>query len=185
MEREIARLDSQEARLQVDLAKCAKDSKLDVATTKAREMVRLRAHRGRLYTMKEHMTGLSQQLQAVQSGAKMQETLASTGRMLQTLNARFDAASVARMLADFEKQTVLMKNTQEVVDDTLDCSFEVDGEQDATNDAVSAVLQEAGLDVQNRLKKSGTGLHDVAGGLQDAAAVDADLEDRLAKLRPR
>jgi division protein CdvB (Snf7/Vps24/ESCRT-III family) len=180
MEREIARLDTQEKSLQRDLAKCAQDSKLEMATTKAREMVRLRAHRGRLYTMKGHMTSLAQQLQSVQSSTKMQETLAATARMLQALNARFDAASVSRMLAEFERQTVLMTNTQEVVNDSLDTSFEVDGEQDAANDAVLAVLQEAGLDVQSRLKPAASQV-----AQREDLGEAEDLENRLARLRPR
>lgn len=178
MEREIARLDTQEKGLQKELAKCAAESKIDMATTKAREMVRLRAHRTRLYTMKGHMAGLAQQLQTVQSTTKIQETLAMTGRMLQKLNTRFDASSVARMLADFEKQTVLMTNTQEVLDETLNCSMEVDGEQDATSDAVIAVLQEVGLDVESKLKPS---MSSTAIGAQSG---DMDeLETRLQRLR--
>jgi charged multivesicular body protein 2A len=129
--------------------------------------------------MKGHMVGLSQQLQTVQSTSKIQETMAITARMLQGLNARFDAASVARMLAEFEKQNILMTNKQEVVEDTLDCTFEVDGEHDATNDAVASVLQEVGLDVQSKFKAQ--------------AGVEAwkntqeedDMAERLQRLRPR
>lgn len=72
MEREIARLELQEKSLQRELGKCAAESKIDMATTKAREMVRLRAHKTRLSTMRGHMTGLAQQLQTVQSSTKMQ-----------------------------------------------------------------------------------------------------------------
>jgi charged multivesicular body protein 2A len=173
MGREIAKLDAQEKLMLKELAKCGAEGKLEVATTKAKEMVRLRAHRGRLYTMKGNMAGLAQQLQTVQSSAKIQETIALTARMLQGLNARFDAPSVARMLAEFEKQNALIAHKQEVVDDTLDSAFEVDGEGDATNDAVLDVLQEAGLDLRNRLGPTGT-----------RAAEDVeDLDARLQRLR--
>lgn len=180
MDREVARLDLQEKSLQRDLAKCAAENKIDTATIKAREMVRLRAHRTRVQSMKGHMTGLAQQLQTVQSTTKIQETIATTARMLQGLNARFDAGSVARMLAEFEKQNILMANKQEVVEDTLDCTFEVDGEQEATNEAVLTVLQEAGLDVQNRLKGP------TGGGMAQQAVLDdgESFEARLQRLRP-
>lgn len=178
MEREVARLDLQEKSLQRDLAKCAAENKIDTATIKAREMVRLRAHRSRVQSMKGHMTGLAQQLQTVQSTTKIQETIAMTARMLQGLNARFDAGSVARMLAEFEKQNILMANKQEVVEDTLDCTFEVDGEQEATNEAVLGVLQEVGLDVQNRLKGP-------AGRDQVVPEDGESFEARLQRLRPR
>lgn len=178
MEREVARLDLQESSLQRDLAKCAADNKIDMAVVKAKEMVRLRAHRSRLLSMKGHMTGLSQQLQTVQSTHKIQETIATTARMLQVLNSRFDAVSVARMMAEFEKQNVLMANKQEVIEDTLDCTFEVDGEQEATNDAVLDVLQGVGLDVQSKLRGPI--------GKQQQLEGDTDkLEERLQRLRPR
>ncbi len=180
MEREVARLDMQERGLQRDLDKCAAENRIDAAIIKAREMVRLRAHRMRVQTMKGHMTGLAQQLQTVQSTTKMQETIATTARMLQGLNARFDAASVTRMLAEFEKQNILMANKQEVVEDTLDCTFEVDGEQEATNEAVLDVLQGVGLDVQSRLRGP-------AGGRDQAGAGEEQdsFEARLQRLRPR
>ena len=175
MEREIRRQDAQEKTVQRELAKCAQDGKIETATSKAKELVRLRAHRGRLYTMKEHMTGLAQQLQTVQSSAKMQETIAVTARMLQGLNARFDAPSVARMLAEFEKQNVLIANKQEIVEDTLDSAFEVDGELDATSEAVLDVLQEAGLDIRSKLAN--------ARGRETAAEDLGSLDERLQRLR--
>lgn len=175
MEREIHRQDVREKTLQKQLLTCARENNIDMATTKAKEMVRLRAHRARLYTMKEHMAGLSQQLQTVQSSAKIQETIACTARMLQTLNARFDAPGVARMLAEFEKQNVLITQKQEIVDDTLDSAFEVDGEADATSEAVLDVLQGVGLDLRGRL-----------GGASKNRVEQEDAEDldkRLQRLR--
>lgn len=180
MEREMARMDQQEKGLQRELARCAAESNLEVATAKAKEMVRLRAHRSRVRGMKGHMLALAQQLQTVQSTQKMQETLAQTGRMLQGLNSRTDAVAVARMLAEFEKQNTLMANKQEVMEDTLDGMFEVEGELEATNEAVLDVLQEAGLNVQSRLKGVASGV----GPMMEGVQVDMDLDARLQRLRP-
>lgn len=182
MEREVAKLDLQERGLQRELTKLAADGKLDAATIKAQEMVRLRAHRTRVQSMKGHMTGLAQQLQTVQSTTKIQETIAMTARMLQKLNTRFDAGSVAAMLREFEKQNILMASKQEVVEDTLDSAFEVEGEQEATSEAVLGVLQEVGLDVQSRLHAARGRAGETMGGLQDGGD---SIEARLQRLRPR
>jgi charged multivesicular body protein 2A len=176
MGREITKLDVQEKHLLKELGKHGAEGKLEAATTKAKELVRLRAHRARLYTMKGNMTGLAQQLQTVQSSGKIQETIALTTKMLQGLNARFDAPSVARMLAEFEKQNVLITDKQELVDDTLDSAFEVDGEGDATSEAVLDVLQEAGLDLRSRMGCAGAAPE----GLSDSVE---DLDARLQRLR--
>lgn len=174
VERDIARLDQQETLLQRALAGCAKDtSKLGVATAKAQEIVRLRAHRSRLYTVKAHMTGLSQQLQTVQSSGKIQETIAMTGQMLQALNGKFDAAAIARMLADYERQNVQMTAKQELVDDALEAGFEADGEREDCNQAVADVLTEAGLDAAARLARREPVV----------SPAESDIAARLERLR--
>jgi charged multivesicular body protein 2A len=177
VERELARMDQREAVLQRELAGCAKDggSRLDIATAKAREIVRLRAHRGKLVTVKEHMTGLAQQLQTVQATGRIQDIVMTTGRMLQTLNGRFDAGSMARMLAEYERQNAQMTVKQELVDDALESGFEADGEQEDCNEAVAGVLSAAGLDVAARLASGRSG-----GRLE---ADETELASRLEKLR--
>ena len=151
MEREIARLDKDEQILQSELKKCGTDGRMDVATLKAKELIRLRSHRSRLQTMRSHMMGLSQQLQTMDTSTKMQDTLCGTAKMLQSVNARFDAAAMSRMIGDFERQNVLLKEKQEIVEESMESSLEVDGELDATSDAVLGVLQEAGLDLGSKL----------------------------------
>ena len=124
MEREVSRLDHREALLQRELGKCAKDGKMDTATAKAKEIVRLRAHRERLRTVGTQMTGLAQQLQSVQTTGKVQEMISDTVGMLHTLNGRMDAGGVARMLSEFERQNVQMQAKQELMHDALDSGFE-------------------------------------------------------------
>jgi len=184
MEREIGKLDRQEKQLLRELSKYGAEGKIELATTKAKEMVRLRAHRGRLYTMKGNMIGLANQLQTVQSTGKIQQTIALTAKMLQGLNTQYDAPSVARMLAEFEKQNVLMASKQELVEDTLDSAFEVDGELDATSEAVLGVLEEAGLDLRDKLGKTGGTLSGRADARQAMEINGDDLDERLQRLRP-
>ena len=147
MDRELSRIELQEKQMIKDLTKYGREGKLDSATGKAKELIRLRCHKGRVQSMKVHMTGLSQQLHMIHNSNKIQETLSTTSKMLQGLNSRMDISSVHRMLLDFEKQNVLITNKQEIVDETLDSAFEVDGEQEATDEAVLGVLEEAGLDM--------------------------------------
>ena len=168
MEREIARLNKDELSLQSELKKCGVEGRMDAATIKAKELIRLRSHRSRLQTMRSHMLGLSQQLQTMDTSTKMQDTLCGTAKMLQSVNARFDAASISRMLGDFERQNVLLKEKQEIVEECMESSLEVDGELDATSDAVLGVLQEAGLEIGSRLGPVGgsTGAEDFDARLQ-------------------
>jgi division protein CdvB (Snf7/Vps24/ESCRT-III family) len=147
IEREISRLNQQERVITQELTKLGKANKMDLATLKARELIRMRAHRKRLYVMKSHMSGLAQQLQSVGSTGKIHEIVAKSTHILQCINSRLDAVSVQKMLAEFEKQNIIMASKQEITEDGLDEAFETDGEQDATEDAVITVMQEIGLDL--------------------------------------
>lgn len=179
MEREISRMELKEAQLQKELTKYAKESKMEPATSKAREIVRLRAHKTRLGTVKNQMTGLAQQLQTVQTSGKIQETMADTVQMLHVLNTRFDAGAVSKMLQEFERQSVQMQAKQELMDDVLDTGFEADGEQDDCNEAVIGVLEEVGIDVRAQLQSPG----DPARDPMSSAGDEADLVARLERLR--
>ncbi len=176
IDREVAKLDQRESILQRELAKCAKEGKMDIATAKAKEIVRLRAHRGRLLAVSVQMTGLSQQLQSVHTTGKVQEIISDTVGMLHTLNGRLDASGVARMLAEFERQSVQMQAKQELMHDALDSGFEADGETDDCNEAVINVLEEVGLDMRAQLGGGARAHHGVT--------TEEDMAARLEKLRP-
>lgn len=178
MEREVAKLDQREGVLRKELAWCAKEGRMDAATGKAKEIVRLRAHRERLRSVGGHMTGLAQQLQSVHSTGKVQEMISDTVGMLHTLNGKLDAVGVARMLADFERQSTQMQAKQELMQDALDSGFEADGEAEDCNEAVINVLEEVGLDMRSQLGG-------VAARAQPVVPVNEDeLAARLERLRP-
>jgi charged multivesicular body protein 2A len=179
LEREVSRMDLREGVMQKELAKYAKDGKMEAATAKAKEIVRLRAHKERVRSAKGQMTGLAQQLQTIHSTGQIQEAMAETTQMLHTLNSRMDIGNVSRMLVEFEKQSVQMQNRQELMNDTLDAGFEADGEQEDCNEAVIGVLEEVGLDMRARL----------SGRQGDNTGLGADMDEtelisRLERLKP-
>lgn len=176
VQREIGRLDGRETLLRRELDRLVKAGRVDEAKDKATELVRMRAHRDKLRRMGQHLHALSQQLQAVHTADKMQEILGTTGRMLQTLNSRLDAATVHRMLAEYERQNSLMTTKAEIVDDALDGMFEVDGEEQATSETVALVLMEAGLDTMAKLGRG------PAKG-EERQSSDEELVARLQALR--
>ena len=57
-----------------------------------------------------------------------------------------------RVIADYERQTSFVAAKSDMVGDALDSMFEVDGEGEASSEAVSLVLEEAGLDAAARLR---------------------------------
>jgi hypothetical protein len=181
MEREDIKAATQEKALLADIVRQAKDQRLDQCKSRAKELIRLRSHRTRLEAMKGHMTALGQQLSSVQGAQSMQVIMGKTTRLLQGLNKKMDPLAVHRMLMEYERQSTAFTSSQEVVEETLDSMFEVDGEGEATDEAMLKVFQEVGLDLSMGLS--------IAKPV-DTASLEAtpsmeDIEARLNKLRAR
>lgn len=178
IDREDIKAAGQERALLADIARQARAQRLDLCKARAKELIRLRAHRGRLESMKGHMTTLGQQLSTVQSAQSMQAIMGKTTSLLQGLNRKMDVKSVHRMLLEFERQSTAFTASQEVVEETLDSMFEVDDEGEATDDAMVKVFEEIGLDLSAEMS-----LARPSGLLAGAQRPSESIEARLSKLR--
>jgi hypothetical protein len=161
-----------EALLKKEIEAHARSQRYDVCQDKARDLVRLRAHRGRLSRIKGHMTSLDRQLATIQGGRQVQSVLLKTTQIMRDMNRALDPRAVHRMLHDFERHSTALSMGQEVIEETLDTVFEVEDEGIATDDAMVAVFAELGLD--QRIASRAPGRVD---------ADDACMEARLARLR--
>ncbi len=177
-DREIARLDRDEKALLAQLKKCGTSQQIETARVKAKELVRLRAHRLRLNGLKAGLSGLSQQLGEVGASHKIQEALGKTTVMLQRLNGQLSLAGTQKMMKEFDRQTAEMSTKQELVNDAMDSAFEGDNEEVETESAVLQVLEEAGLDEACRMHRVKTSQQ---AGEQDTSLNS--LEARLHSLR--
>ena len=148
MDREEIKAAANEKALISSITKHAKEQRIDLCRVKAKELIRLRAHRQRLVTMKGHMTTLQQQLSTVQSAKIMQETMAKTSKLLKGLNGRLDAKGIYKMLLEYEKQSTSFTDGQEILEQNLDSIFETENEQANTDEAVASVFQELGVESQ-------------------------------------
>ena len=169
--REVEKLMGQEKAMLGEIKKRGKLNDLIGAQQKAKELIRLRAHKSRLVSMQTNLTGLSQELGQVHTSQKTAELMGKTTRMLQLLNTGLDVRGVYSMLREFEKQNVLMKEKQEVLNETLDSAFEADDEQEASDNALEQVMQEVGLDIR------------MGAVAVDRPVAESDLEGRLERLR--
>jgi len=178
IERELKKVDTQEASLLRQLKKCGQTQAIDEATAKARELVRLRGHRKRLQGLRANMVGMAQELSEVGASQKTQEMIGKTTHMLQRLNEQLNVAGTHRLMVEFERQSVEMSSKQEIVDDALDTAFTTENEAGLSEEAVRGVLEEAGFDEAARLAKNIPGS---AGRIENSN--DMELEERFRALK--
>lgn len=175
IERELKKVDTQEASLLRQLKKCVLAQAIDEATAKAKELVRLRGHRKRLQALRANMVGMAQELSEVSTSQKTQEMIGKTTHMLQRLNEQLNAGGTQRLMIEFERQSIEMSSKQEIVDEALDTAFTTDNEAQASEDAVRGVLEEAGFDEASKLARSMPG--------SARAVSDPSLEELFRALK--
>ena len=184
--REDTRAGADENRLGQEIKRHAAQGRVDLCMARARELVRVRAHRTRLATMRGHMTGLTHQLGSFQGTQRMAEVLAKTALALRGINRNMDPRAVQRMLQEYERQSGLLSASQEIAGEGLDGVLEMDDEQDATDSAVVDVLRDLGLSMmaENAVSRHPSPLSNPPCVVEPPALIaDDELAQRLSRLR--
>ena len=115
----------------------------------------------------------------MESSQKSNEVLAKASKILQALNSKMDLKQTYHMLQEFEKETQVMNEKQELINEGLDNVFETD-EQDI-DQTLQSVFEELGL--QATLDLSKTGKVGEYSSLLQVPIQDIDLEAKLARLK--
>lgn len=179
LERERTKLQTQEKKIIADIKKAAKDGQMGPVKIMAKDLVRTRAQITKFYQMKCQMQAVGLQIQTIKSTQGMAEAMKGASRAMRAMNASVDARAMAKILADFEKESQIMNDKQEMMDEAIDDTFETEDEETAVNDVVGQVLAEIGIDLGDAMGAA------PAGKKAQAVEADADasLEERLRNLK--
>lgn len=152
MERDNDKTLREERKLISEIKAHAVKNDMDMAKLKSKELVRSRIFRKRLCVTQQGLISLKQQLSIIQTSQHSQEILAKTTRILQALNSKMDLGSTYKMLTEFEQQSTVLDEKQEILNDTMDNMFELDSnEVDAT---LSSVFEELGLETLAKMNSN-------------------------------
>mmetsp|Transcript_28446 Transcript_28446/g.58190 ORF Transcript_28446/g.58190 Transcript_28446/m.58190 type:complete len:213 (+) Transcript_28446:177-815(+) len=182
IEREKTKLQAQEKKIIVDIKKAAKEGQMNVAKIMAKDIVRTRQQITKFYQMKTQMQAVGLRLQTIKSTQAMTEAMKGAAKAMRAMNAQVKPVAMQRILMEFEKQSQLMEDKQEMMDDVMDDAFEAEGEEGQIEEVVGQVLAEIGIDFSEGMAAA-PGAAPVAAGAAAEADVDADLEERLKNLK--
>jgi len=85
----------------------------------AKDLVRTRSQVTKFYQMKCQMQAVGLRLQTIKSTQAMTDAMKGASRAMKSMNAQVDAASMAKILKDFEQESALMDDKQEMMDGTF------------------------------------------------------------------
>uniref|UniRef100_A0A6T8P7B5 Uncharacterized protein n=1 Tax=Hemiselmis andersenii TaxID=464988 RepID=A0A6T8P7B5_HEMAN len=182
IERERTKLQTQEKKIITDIKKAAKEGQMGPVKIMAKDLVRTRGQITKFYSMKCQMQAVGLRLQSIKSTQAMTDAMKGAARAMKSMNSAVDVKSMAKILGEFEKESALMDDKQEMMDDAIDDAFEAEDEEGAINDVVGQVLAEIGIDLGGQMVGA-PGAQPVAAAATAEAEGELSLEERLKNLK--
>ena len=172
--RDSSKSKSREENLVREIKAYGKNNKLQQCSMKAKELVRCRQQQSKLDTTYSQLGSLLDTVSNMSATKTMQDSVQGTAKLLRNLNASIDAKGIIRLMQDFQKQSDLFNTSQETIDESIDSALQAENEENVSEDTVTAVLEELGLDADRILKQA-----------TPVSFTSHDLSDRLSRLKTK
>lgn len=155
LDREKRKLEAQEKKLIAEVKKSAKNGQINAAKIQAKDLVRTRNYIQKFDNMKAQLQAISLRIQAVRSSDQMTRSMREATGLLAGMNRSMNLPQLQRISMEFEKQSDLMDQRQEFMDEAIDnvMGDELD-EDDEADDIVNQVLDEIGVDLNTQLQNT-------------------------------
>ena len=129
-------------------------------------------------------------LQTVRSNEQMMQSMKGATSLLGSMNRQMNLPALQRIAMEFERENDIMDQRQEMMDDAIDDVTGLEDEEEG-EEVVNQVLDEIGVDMNQALGETPSGLQKNAAEQQKVAQAiggggggeDDDLEARMKNLR--
>ena len=166
IDRETARLQAEEKVLMAEVKQVSHNN-MKQSMQKAQAVVRARRMLNRFSHMKAQLQGIGMRIQSVKTTEALQKAVGSAVKMMTNFNKLTGGPQLVSELRELEKQNMTMNVQSEIIDEQLDSVFEEDNDEDAPEDVVMQVMEEAGVKLPSA-----------------SCSAEPSIEERLEKLKP-
>jgi charged multivesicular body protein 2A len=144
------------------------------------------------FAVPSHLQGCALKLQTVKSHEAMASAMRNTAVAMKKMNKAVNVQTIAKMMAEFERENAKTEMMQEVMGDAIDDALAEDEAEEEQEKIVNQVLDEIGISFGEELPEAAHGMvrpetegptkiATPAGGTDDSAL--SDLEARLNNLK--
>ena len=121
MEREIRKLEGQEATLKASILKAGKEQKTGELKTFVKDYLRTQRTIQKFYDMKGHLTGVQTTIQMTESTISLSSGLKNASKALREMNQRMNVPQLTHILSEFAKGVGEAEITQEMMGVSVPC----------------------------------------------------------------
>ncbi|KAL2108834.1 hypothetical protein VUR80DRAFT_3307 [Thermomyces stellatus] len=184
------KLEKQEKTLIQQIKQSAQKGQMGACKIQAKDLVRTRRYIEKFYDMRSQLQKISLRLQTYRSNEQMMQAMKGATMALGSMNRQMNLPGLTKIAMEFEKENDIMEQRQEMMDDAIDDAMDVGAEEEG-EEVVEQVLEEIGVDLNQALGETPTGLQaQAAPEAKVAQAIgggggteEDDLQARLDSLR--
>ncbi|KAI0380991.1 Snf7-domain-containing protein [Hypomontagnella monticulosa] len=189
------KLEKQEKALVGQIKQSAQKGQMGAAKIQAKDLVRTRRYVEKFYGMRSQLQKISLRLQTHRTNEQMMQAMKGATVALGSMNRSMNLPALQRIAMEFERETAIMDERQEMMDDAIDDAMDV-GIEEEGDEVVEQVLEEIGVDLNQAFGETPTGLQtekvpegriaQAIGGPSGGGGGDPgddDLQARLDSLR--
>ncbi|KAI2471490.1 Snf7-domain-containing protein [Annulohypoxylon bovei var. microspora] len=151
------KLEKQEKTLVGQIKQSAQKSQMGAAKIQAKDLVRTRRYIEKFYGMRSQLQKISLRLQTHRTNEQMMQAMKGATVALGSMNRSMNLPALQRIAMEFERETAIMDERQEMMDDAIDDAMDV-GLEEEGDEVVEQVLEEIGVDLNQAFGETPTGL---------------------------
>jgi charged multivesicular body protein 2A len=145
---ESMRLERQEKGCINTLRQAAKNGNRTLTKSTATDLVRLRASITNNHSMQGKFNGMAMQANSLAGTNELASSLTKLTSAMQNMNTNTDLSNISQIVANFERESEMTLEKQNIIDDGLADVGAVDNEDDIADNEISKLLTEFGLELQ-------------------------------------
>ncbi|KAJ3130458.1 Vacuolar protein-sorting-associated protein 24 [Nowakowskiella sp. JEL0407] len=141
LDRQIRGIDNEEAKVKKTLKQAAKKGDRTVCTMLAKEIVRSRKAKDRLYTSKAQLNSISMNLQQSLATVKMVGTLKKSTEIMKLVNNLIKLPEMSKNMEEMQKEMIKAGIIEEMISDTMEMQEDEEIEEEAEEEVNKVLYQ--------------------------------------------
>lgn len=140
--------------MEMEIKKMAKTGNREACKILAKQLVQLRKQKNLTYAVSSKVTSMSTQTKVMNSQMKMAGAMSSSAKTMQAVNKKMDPHKTLKTMLDFQKENLKMGMTEDMINNTLDEIFEESGDEEESQDIVTQVLDQIGIEISGKMSRA-------------------------------
>mmetsp|Transcript_35241 Transcript_35241/g.104253 ORF Transcript_35241/g.104253 Transcript_35241/m.104253 type:complete len:214 (-) Transcript_35241:467-1108(-) len=147
IDREIAQLKREEAKLVQEIKAAAKSGNEASVRILAKSVVRVRAQITKLYSSQAQLRGVSTNIMTAAATSSLATSMGQATSTMSSMNVAMDPRKVNSTMAQFSKENMKMEMTSEMMDDAINSAMDDDDLEEEGENVMNQVLEGLGVDL--------------------------------------